>query len=97
MSKTKIVTLRVPAELKSRLEREAKQQGVSLNNLANYFLATQLSQLETLSMIESRISGKSLPELKTKVQKILQSVPNKQKVPEWDRIREIKSEQSHSA
>ncbi len=96
MSKTKIVTLRVPVELKSRLEREAKQQGVSLNNLANYFLATQLSQLETLSIIESRISGKSLPELKTKVKKILQSVPHKQKVPAWDMVKEINSEQSHS-
>ena len=95
MSKTKIVTLRVPVELKSRLEREAKQQGVSLNNLANYFLATQLSQLETLSIIESRISGKSLPELKAKVKKILKSVPHKETVPSWDRIKDIHSERSH--
>ncbi len=43
MSKTQIVTLRVPVELKVRLEYEAKHQGVSLNNLANYFLTTQLS------------------------------------------------------
>lgn len=95
MSKTKIVTLRVPAELKGRLEREAKQQGVSLNNLANYFLATQLSQLETLSIIESRISGKNFPDLKAKVKKILQSVPHKENVPSWDSSKQTNSEQSH--
>ncbi len=58
MNKTKIVTLRVPFELKVRLEQEAKHQGVSLNNLANYFLTTQLSQIEALSAIEARISQK---------------------------------------
>ncbi len=86
MSKTKIVTLRVPAELKCRLELEAKQQGVSLNNLANYFLATQLSQLETLSIIESRISGKNIPALNERVQSILKSVPYKETLPSWDRV-----------
>ena len=86
MSKTKIVTLRVPAELKYRLEREAKQQGVSLNNLANYFLTSQLSQIETLSSIESRISGKNLPELKKRVKAILKSVPHKKTLPSWDTI-----------
>ncbi len=93
MSKTQIVTLRVPAELKGRLEREAKQQGVSLNNLANYFLATQLSQLETLSVIESRISKKNIPDLKLKVKKILEAVPHKKAVPEWDAIKQKSIEQ----
>ncbi len=88
MSKTKVVTLRVPLELKIRLENEAKNQGVSLNNLANYFLTTQLSQIEALSVIESRISKKNLPELKNKVKKILDAVPKKVAVPEWDAIRQ---------
>ncbi len=33
MSKTQVVTLRVPVELKIRLEHEAKFQGVSLTEL----------------------------------------------------------------
>ncbi|MDQ7074231.1 MAG: toxin-antitoxin system HicB family antitoxin, partial [Gammaproteobacteria bacterium] len=80
-------TLRVPVELKSRLEHEAKQQGVSLNNLANYFLTTQLSQREALSMLEARISKKNITQLKSKVQKILAAVPKRKAVPEWDRIK----------
>jgi uncharacterized membrane protein len=86
MSKTQIVTLRVPVELKVRLEYEAKHQGVSLNNLANYLLTTQLSQMEALSAIEARISHKSISDLKFKVRRILNAVPKKKTVPEWDAI-----------
>ncbi len=87
MSKTQIVTLRVPVELKARLEHEAKHQGVSLNNLANYYLTTQLSQIEALSVIESRISQKNITALKSKVKKILGAVPKRKAVPEWDVIK----------
>ncbi len=87
MSKTQIITLRVPVELKVRLEYEAKHQGVSLNNLANYFLTTQLSQVEALSVIESRISQKNIADLKSKVRKILDAVPRRKSVPEWDVIK----------
>ena len=87
MSKTQIVTLRVPVELKARLEHEAKHQGVSLNNLANYFLTTQLSQVEAISAIDKRISQKNTSELKTKVRKILDAVPNNKEIPDWDVVK----------
>ncbi len=87
MSKTQIVTLRVPVELKVRLEYEARHQGVSLNNLANYFLTTQLSQVEALSVIESRISQKNITDLKSKVRKVLDAVPRRKSVPAWDAIK----------
>ncbi len=86
MNKSRVITLRVPFELKIRLENEAKLQGVSLNNLANYFLATQLSQAETLSYIESRISHKNIEKLKSRVSEILDTAPSKKNVPAWDRI-----------
>ncbi len=91
MGKTQIVTLRVPSELKARLENEAKHQGVSLNNLANYFLTTQLSQLEALSAIDSRISTKNIKDLKSKVRSILAAVPQNKSVPEWDSIENKKN------
>ncbi|MCW5213548.1 toxin-antitoxin system HicB family antitoxin [Desulfobulbus sp. TB] len=86
MHNTQVITLRVPAELKDRLAHEAKSQGVSLNNLASYFLTTQLSQMEALSVVESRIAQKDISALKSKVTKILDAVPKKQKVPEWDAV-----------
>ncbi len=86
MSKTQVVTLRIPVELKARLENEAHIQGVSMNNLANYMLTTQISQIEVLSAIESRISRKSIFSLKTKVNKVLDSVQKNNDVPEWDKV-----------
>jgi hypothetical protein len=86
MSKTQVVTLRVPVDLKVRLENEAHIQGVSMNNLANYMLTTQISQIEVHSAIESRISRKSISSLKTKVNKVLDSVQINNDVPEWDKI-----------
>ena len=84
--RTQVVTLRVPVALKSRLDSQAKAQGVSLNNLANYMLTTQLSELETLAKIEQRLTTKSLSALKKKVSAILSKVPRKEDVPEWDRL-----------
>jgi len=87
MSKsTQVVTLRIPVELKSRLESEAHLQGVSMNNLANYMLTTQISQIEVLSALEARISKKDIPSLKTKVAKILEAVQVNDNISEWDKV-----------
>lgn len=77
MSKSQVVTLRMPAELKRRLEREARYQGVSLNQLTNYLLTIQLTQLELISDLENRLAQKSLADLKGKVRAILAKVPSR--------------------
>ena len=83
---TQVVTLRIPVELKSRLENEAHLQGVSMNNLANYMLTTQISQIEVLSALEARASRKDISSLKSKVAKVLESVERNTKVSAWDEI-----------
>ena len=85
MSKTQVVTLRMPKELKRRLDREAKYQGVSLNQLANYLVNVQLTHLEAVSLLESRLEKKSIRSLKAKVKKTLDNVPARD-VPSWDSI-----------
>jgi hypothetical protein len=83
MNDTQVVTLRMPKDLKRRLEREAKYQGVSINQLTNYLLNSQLTQLESVSILEARISNKSIPGLKRKARKILSKVSARE-VPQWD-------------
>ncbi len=83
MNNTQVVTIRMPLELKKRLEREAKYQGISMNRLTNYLLTVQLTQLETIASLESRLSKKSIPELQGKVRSILDKVPTRS-VPSWD-------------
>ena len=84
MSNSQVVTLRMPKELKRRLDREAKYQGVSLNQLTNYLVNIQLTHLESVSILESRINKKSIPNLKRKVRIILDKVPEKN-VSSWDK------------
>ena len=65
----------MPHDLQHRLECQADKQGVSFNQLINYFLTIQLTQLETLSALETRLTQKTLPDLKAKVSAILDRVP----------------------
>lgn len=85
MDRSQIVTLRMPSELKRRLEREAKYQGVSINQLTNYLLTVQLTQLESISLLESRLLKKNIPDLKMKVLELLDRVPDR-KVSSWDSL-----------
>lgn len=85
MSNTQVVTLRMPIELKKRLEREAKYQGTSINQFTNYLLNIQLTQIETFSELELKLSKKSIPELKERVKNILTRIPDRP-VPEWDKL-----------
>lgn len=86
MNNTQVVTLRIPSELKTRLEREARYQGVSINQLATYLLNIQVTQLEMISTLESRLQQKSLSGLKRRVRNILKKVPSRE-VQDWDVIK----------
>ncbi len=85
MHKTRTLTLRMPEELKKRLEREAKYQGVSINQLTNYLLTVQLTQIETISVLETKMAGKSVSRLKDKVNIIFDKIPDRS-VPAWDSL-----------
>ena len=83
MSSAHSLTIKVPLELKQRLEREAKYQGISINQLSTYLLTTQLTQMEILSSFESRLAKKSIDDLKEKAGAILKKIPDRP-VPAWD-------------
>jgi hypothetical protein len=83
MSNTQVLTLKIPMELKKRLEKQAKYQGTSIDRLTSYLLTTQLTQLETIESLNSRLSKKSIPTLRAKVKTILEKIPGRA-VPEWD-------------
>jgi predicted DNA-binding protein len=78
MSNIQVLTVRIPLELKERLEQQAKFQGTSLNQLSNYLLTTQLTQLETLSFLEKKLARKQIHDLKKKVKSILTKIPDRE-------------------
>lgn len=85
MHNIQVLTIKIPLELKERLEQQAKFQGTSLNQLSNYLLTTQLTQLETLSFLEKKLARQNIPDLKKKVKNILKKIPDRE-VPGWDLI-----------
>jgi len=79
------LSIRIPMELKKRLEIQAKHQGTSINQLTNYLLTTQLTQLEAINSLESKLAGQSITDLEKKVKNILDRIPDRS-VPVWDSI-----------
>lgn len=84
MSNTQVVTLRMSKDLKRRLEQEARYQGISLNQLANYIINNRLTEMEMISALETRLAQKSISDLKERVGQILDKVPGRE-VANWDR------------
>ena len=80
-----VVTLRVPSDMKQRLERVAELQGVSMNQLANYLLNRDLTELEAEASLERRLARTSVRSLKKKANAVLDRVSSRP-VPEWDSL-----------
>ena len=85
MKTTHVVALRVPREMKQRLERIAEDQGVSMNQLANYLLDRDLAQIEAEISLERRLARASVGKLKQKALSVLDRLPARP-TPEWDRV-----------
>lgn len=79
------LTLRVPDELKQRLERLSAQQGVSINQLAVYALTKEIGELETSEHLRRFIGEVAKKQLFAEVDRILAGVPDRP-VPEWDEL-----------
>lgn len=87
MSKgTSVLTLRIPFELKHKIELMAKKQGVSINQLAMYAFTKEMMEMETSSYLSKYWNKKSKKEIFHNFDKVLKKV-KKNKVPNWDRIK----------
>lgn len=90
MSKPSTVTLRVPRELKQRLEEAAQQQGVSLNQFALYILAGEVTRLEmgqaqAWAALDQQYASKATDEsLLTQARALLRREPVQTSLPDWD-------------
>ncbi|MEM8859192.1 MAG: toxin-antitoxin system HicB family antitoxin [Chloroflexota bacterium] len=103
MSNPSVITLRVSAELKDRLVRLAKQEGVSMNQLVTYFLTEKVTAMEMSKSLRKRferIQGKSEEELRSAAQSVFAKMKARQiadpdsDIPEWDRMPDELSSQS---
>ena len=58
MSKTNIITVRIPEDLKKRIEKISKEQGISMNQFAMYALTKEAGELEANDWLKEYLKGK---------------------------------------
>ena len=85
MPKTNVMTIRVPEELKERIENTAMLQGVSINQFALYAFTKELSELENSQYFKHFLKDKSKEDIIKGFDEVMGKVKNRT-VEEWDKI-----------
>ncbi|PJD98632.1 MAG: toxin-antitoxin system HicB family antitoxin [Leptospira sp.] len=86
MNKKNVLTIRIPEDLKDRIEKTAATQGVSLNQFALYAFTRGLNDIDTSNFLKKRIHNKSKESIETEMKNVISKVRKKGKLPDWDRI-----------
>ena len=79
------MTLRLPVDLKHRIEIVAEEQGVSLNQLAMYMFSREVSSFEAGNKISEYWKGYNKEEILEGFDVVMGKV-RKGKTPKWDKI-----------
>lgn len=83
MPRTNTLTIRVPEELKDRIENTALMQGVSINQFALYAFTKELSELENSQFFRAYLKGKKKAEIMQGFDEVMASVIDRETEP-WD-------------
>ncbi len=84
-SKPGTMIVRIPKELKHRIEKVAEQQGVSINQLALYMFTKEINDLETTNYFEKYWKNKSKKEIINDFDMVIDKVSDRE-IPDWDQL-----------
>ena len=87
MANKNTLTIRVPEELKNRIETIAAQQGISINQFAMYAFTKEIGELEAGEFFRNISRGVDKKALFKRFDSILAKIPDRE-VPDWDRVEE---------
>lgn len=85
--KTSVLTIRVPHELKERIEFMAEQQGVSINQFALYAFTKQLSEIENSEYFQQFIKNKTRQDLLAGFDRAMGKVKFRTQNEDWDSLK----------
>lgn len=85
MPKANIRTIRVPEELKERIENAVLLQGVSINQFALHAFTKELAELENSQYVVKYLKGKKKDEIITGFDEVMGKIKNRE-VEEWDEV-----------
>ncbi|HOV62315.1 MAG TPA: toxin-antitoxin system HicB family antitoxin [Spirochaetia bacterium] len=83
MKKNNVMTIRVPEDLKERIENVALLQGVSINQFAVYAFTKELSELENSQYFKKYLREKKKDEIVNGFDEVMKKVKSRD-VEEWD-------------
>lgn len=84
-NKQSTLIIRLPNELKHKVELMAEEQGVSLNQFALYAFTKEVIQTETQSYFQDIWKNKTKKEILGNFDDVVKKI-GKGKVPDWDKI-----------
>jgi len=85
MAKASVMTIRVPSDLKHRIELVAEEQGVSINQLAMYMFTKEIGNLEASQTISRYWKDYSKENILTGFDEVMRKVKDRP-IPDWDKI-----------
>lgn len=85
-NKASVLTLRIPSELKHKIERIAEEQGVSINQLALYAFTKEVQEMETSNFFSRIFEGKTKAEIYRNFDSVVSKIKSRKSVPEWDKL-----------
>lgn len=92
-NKVSSLTIRVPHELKEKINKAADHQGISINQFAMYIFTKEVTRLELTeeekgfnNLKEKYIGNKSEEEIKENFKTVMNKVKGSSNLPDWDRI-----------
>jgi len=84
-TKASILTLRIPRELKHKIEQISDEQGILINQLALYALTKEIMEMDTSNFFAKYWVGKTKKEIMNDFDDVIKNVGMK-KLPGWDQI-----------
>lgn len=84
-TKPSTMILRVPNQLKHKIEKMAHQQGISINQLALYMFTKEVSDLETSDYFEKYRKNKNKKEIIDDFDSVMNKIQSTE-LPDWDKI-----------
>ena len=81
-----VLTIRVPKDLKDRIEKMAHEQGVSMNQFAIYAFTREISELESVAFFQSQYINKKPKEIMDGFDAVMAKIPKRKKRPSWDQL-----------
>ncbi len=80
-----VMTVRIPTDLKERIERIATEQGVSLNQLAMYMFSREVASMEVGQKMSKYWKGYQKAEIIDGFDDVMSKVKTTN-VPDWDKL-----------